>query len=579
MTGSKKNVFAAARFDPSVTEKTKNAVLRRGGLETVKPLAKIGALSSGDPGSGSVIKAKCSESGVDVFRVGRSLYAKSAADAVSRVQQNCFAASSETVMFHDAGAFYMTDGNRLIKLSDALVYGTPSPYIPTVLAFTSATSGTGTEVEEPNALSDCVKFHYSLSEATTIIYLPTSVKLAAVVSVTFDSGSPYSGTCVLSTQGGTSTLGFSSEIDGEFSVTLRLGTSTNANVLSLSTFSAVRSALYSAKMIAVLTPGIKGMKKTLLISSGNTLFALGMRDGLYVSTSAMISSSLDETAVAMLNYSDGALIFSPSQIIYAAVSGELGSASIELKTVKRDFGCDMAGSAVGFDDKIFFANSAGGIYYMDKFGLTERDGSCHVSALIDGELLSNTASALSSAVACANGEAYFLSVGGTVYIWHYRDGHPTSPDEPEEKSYAYIFSRVDLVNAGDFIGVSGSKVYMIAKTTGYIYRFDIGASAASTDTVATETETRSLDLGTPHEKVMAEFVLSAHISGSTVLKFYFDGVAAKSTYTLLSSAVGDVCSYVVRPERHKFRSVKVKITSSKPLTLEGFEATFFKTGI
>ena len=136
-----------------------------------------------------------------------------------------------------------------------------------------------------------------------------------------------------------------------------------------------------------------------------------------------------------------------------------------------------------------------------------------------------------------------------------------------------------LVNAGDFIGVSGSKVYMIAKTTGYIYRFDIGASAASTDTVATETETRSLDLGTPHEKVMAEFVLSAHISGSTVLKFYFDGVAAKSTYTLLSSAVGDVCSYVVRPERHKFRSVKVKITSSKPLTLEGFEATFFKTGI
>ena len=571
---------AEEKITPRLISYVKNAFFGRDALKTVCPPSKIGELALADAGAGSVVKAKCSASGVDVFRVGRSLYALNASDVVSRVQQNCFSQNSNTVMFHDGGAFYMTDGNRLLTVSDALVYGTASPYIPTVLKFTSATSRVGTEVEKPNALSDCVNFEYSISESTDIVYLPSSVKLASVVSVKYKDGTTYSGTCNLVTQPMSTTLGFTPAISGNFIVTLRLGTSADADVLSLSTFGDVRNALYSATRIAVLYPGIMGMRKTLMLTAGEKIYALGMRDGVYVSPDAMITAAVGEEVTALQSYSDGALVFTPSGVIYACPTGSgIADAEIELRTLKRDFGCDMPGSAVGFDDKIFFANSKGGIYYIDKFGLTERDGSCHVSTLIDGELLANTSSALTAAVACADGTSYCLSVGGVVYVWNYSEGKPSSPDVSEEKKLGYFFSRLDTVDAGDFVAVRGGRIYMIEKTTGYVFRFDENASAPSAAEIGTEIETYPLDLGTMHEKVMTRLLISAELSSGATVRVYFDGVEAKSSYALTKPALDGVCSFIIKPERHKFRNVKLKITATRPLTLCGIEATFSETGI
>ena len=570
--------YTIGKMTPYNTEKMKNAFLRRGALETVCPPSKIGELALADAGAGSVVKAKCSASGVDVLRVGRSIYAKNASDVFSRVSQNCFAANSNTVMFHDDGKFYMTDGTQLLSVSDALVYGTASTYIPTVLKFTSATSTVGEEYEKPNALSDCVKFEYSLSESTNIIYLPRSAKISAVVEVKYKNGTSYSGTCTFVSQ--SMTLGFSTAISGDFYITFRLGTSTDESQLSLSTFKKVRDVLYSATRIADVSPGITGMKKTLMLSSGDTVYALGMRDGVYVYPDAIIRYSVGEQVTAMLNYSDGVIIFTPSGAIFARPEGsDIYSASIYTKTLKRDFGCDMPGSAVGFDDKIFFANTEGGIYYIDKFGLTERDGSCHISTLIDGELLANTKSDLIGAVAVASGTSYYISVGGVVYVWNYSEGKPSSPDVSEEKKLGYVFSRLDAVDAGDFIGVRGGKVYSIEKTTGYVYRFDENASAASTSEIGTEIETFPSDLGTPHEKVMTRLLVSAELSSGATVRVYFDGVEAKSVYTLTKPELDGVCSFIIKPERHKFRNVKIKITSSRPLTLCGLEFSFSKTGV
>lgn len=572
------STYSVEKITPLTVPYVKNAIFARGTVKTVCPPAKIGALASGDGGAGSVVRAKCSFAGIDVFRVGRSLYAKNASDTVSRIQQNFFASGTNTVIFHDNGTFYMTDGSRILTVTDSLATGTANPYIPTVLKFNSATDTTGTEYEKPNALSDNVKFHYSLSEPTTIIYLPSSVKLASVVEVKYDNGSTYGGTCTLVTQAGTTTLGFSSEINGNFSVTLRLGTSTDDGVLSLSSFSAVRNALYSATHLAVLYPGFGGMKMTLMLAVGQSVCALGVKEGLYVSPDSQIVSPIGQTPSAMLNYSDGALVFTPSSVIFARASGGGSDAVIEMKTIKRDVGCDMPGSAVGFDDRIFFANTEGGIYYIDKFGLTDRDGSCRVSSLIDGELLANTRSALEGAVAIADGTSYYLSVGGVVYVWRYADGKPSSPDESEEKKLGYSFSRLTSVDAGDFIGTRGGKVYMIAKSNGYVYRFDENASPAATANVATEIETNADCLGTPHEKVMTSLVVSAELSQNATVRVYYDGVEAKSTYTLTKPSIGGVCSFIVRAERHKFRALKIRITATRPITLGGFEISFAKTG-
>lgn len=572
--------YTIGKMTPYNTEKVKNASFRRGTLETVCPPSKIGELALADAGTGSVIKAKCSASGVDVFRVGRALYAKNASDVISRVANNYFYTNSNTVMFHDDGAFIMTDNTRMLSVTDALATTAASPYIPTVLKFTSATSMIGTECEKPNALSDNVKFEYSIPDDTSIIYLPRNFKFASVVSVKYKNGSSYSGTCNLVTQSMTTTLGFTPAISGNFVVTLKLGSSTDASVLSLNSFSTVRNALYSATAISVLYPGIAGMNKTLLLGAGQTLYALGMKDGLYVTTDAIVSVSVGERVTAMANYTDGALVFTPSCVKYVHIEGSgLSDSVIEQKIVKRDLGCDMPMSVVVCDDKIFFANSDCGIYYIDKFGLTERDGSCHVSTLIDGELLSNGKSALQGAVAVASGTSYYLSVGGTVYVWNYAAAHPSSPDVDEEKKYGYVFTRLDTVNAGDFIGARGGRVCMIEKTTGYVYRFDENAAAASTAEIGTEIETYPLDLGTPHEKVMTRLLISAELASGATVRVYFDGVESKSTYTLTRPELGGVCSFIIKPERHKFRSIKLKITATRPLTLCGAEATFSKTGI
>ncbi|MBR7083186.1 MAG: hypothetical protein IKI51_04125, partial [Clostridia bacterium] len=175
ITGGATKTYDVGKITPEAIRSAKNAVFCRGTLKTACPPSKIGELNLSDAGAGSVIKAKCSASGVDVFRVGRALYAKNAADVVSRVANNYFYTNSNTVMFHDSGAFIMTDNSRLLRVTDALVTTAASPYIPTVLKFTSATSMIGTECEEPNALSDSIGFEYSLSEATSVIYLPRDV--------------------------------------------------------------------------------------------------------------------------------------------------------------------------------------------------------------------------------------------------------------------------------------------------------------------------------------------------------------------------------------------------------------------
>lgn len=572
--------YTIDKITPKAISRSENALFRCGALETAAPPTKIGALASSDAGEGSVVRAKCSSSGVDVFRVGRSIYAKNASDVVSRLASNFFYANTNTVMFHDDGAFIMTDGSRLLRVTDALATGTAQPYVPIILKFESATSMAGVDYEKPNVLSDNIGFEYSLSEETSLIYFPRNIKYASLVSVKYKNGTSYSGTCRLVTSVGTTTLSFNPAISGNFIVTLKLGTSTETGVMSLNSFSNVRNVLYSATSISVLAPFISGTGKTLMLSSGDTLFAIEVRDGLYVTPDAMISSSVGDQVTAMVNYTSGVLVFTPSCVIYAQIEGSGTSDPVIVQNIiKRDVGCDMPMSVVGCDNKIFFANSESGIYYIDKFGLTERDGSCHVSTIIDGELLSNTKSALQGAVAFANGKSYYLSVGGTVYIWNYVEKHPPTPDVSDEKKLEYVFARITTVDTGDFIGKRGDKIYLVEKTTGYVYSFDEDASPDQTASSETEIETCPLDLGSVHEKVMTRLVISAIVAQSATVKIYYDGAEAKSSYTMNAPSYDGVCSFVIRPERHKFRNVKLKITSDNPICLRGVEATFSKTGV
>ena len=84
----------------------------------------------------------------------------------------------------------------------------------------------------------------------------------------------------------------------------------------------------------------------------------------YLTEDNIIRMNYGETITSIAEYSDGYLVFSAGTVKNMTVStGEGETPVFEFRQFKNDFGSDMPGSVCGFDDKILFANSEGGVFY------------------------------------------------------------------------------------------------------------------------------------------------------------------------------------------------------------------------
>ena len=585
LAGSSKYSFSLDAFDGAVTKTALNMMRSDEGFVTVKAPEKIGEIDENLSGRANAVRARCSESGIELMRIGYSLYATKANGEFVRVASECFN-GARTVIYHIDNAFYATDSNRLHKVTDSLVYSVVSPTVPKVYKGIGPDESHREFDEMPNVLTDFVDVQYSLSTRTDTFYVPLELAVGELVSVTQSSGVPYSGTMTFTRQ--TALIGAKVVLGTTVgnTVTMRFKLSNSGafeNSFSLADFSAARTALFYSTLITKHYPCIGDYNTVLgLCGYDKRYYLLGISDPVYITADSVAYCRLDEKPTAQIDYSDGVLVFTENKVIYLKSEGD-GVMGDDVKfsknIVKRDFGCDMPSSVAGLDDKIIFGNSKNGIYYLNKFGYSERDGSCPVSAAVDDRLLSSDAADLKNAVAICTKDAYYIAVGDTVYVWHYGEMLPSSLEETLKTRKKYIWSTLDVVNASDFIGISGGDIYYIERTTADVYLYQSRKHGDGTDEIYSEFECRPLDFSSPDEKIVSEMVISAKFSADASVSVYYDGVASGSSYTLSASAFDDVInSYILRPERHKCRNIAVRISSDAPMAISEILFRYYKTG-
>ena len=582
LSGSSKERFTLDVFDAGTTKTALNMTVGDGGLVTVKEPSKIGSVSENLTGLTNVVKARCSEAGIDLMRIGTSLYAKKANGTFATVASGCFT-GTKTVIFRLDNAFYATDGDTLHKVTDALVHSVVSPTVPKVFKGIAADTSTAEINEMPNVLTDYVDVQYSVSTRTDSFYVPHSVAVGELISVTQSGGTVYGGTTTFThtTANARAHVVLGTTISGTITMRFKLSSSAIEGSLSLADFTAARTALFKSDVVVNHAPETSDYETVLgLCGFDKYYYMLGISDPKYITADSVCSCRLGGKATAAANYSDGTLVFTENEVIYLQADGSgvmSENVSFSRRVLKRDFGCDMPHSVAEFDGAIIFGHSKNGIYFFDKFGYTDRDGSCLISAPIDGLFDASNSSALKAASAISTKDAYYISVGDTVYVWNCASALPSGTHETEKKREKYVWTTLDVVDASDFTGVSGGDVYYVERTSGDVYVFDSRAHGTDEE-IYSEFVSRPLDLSSPDEKLLADVIVSAKLADDAEVRVYYDGVASKSAYVVEASSLDDaVCSFILRPERHKFRSVAVKIASEAPMTIKEISFDCFKT--
>lgn len=568
--------YSVSDFDGAVTSSAVNLVRNGGALITPKPPEQVGqaTISAYE----RTVLARCSNGSVELMKVGTSLYARTATGTIVCVANDVLTLSNG-IIFRFDGNFYVTDQSgalcRVFKVTDNLVFSEVTPTVP--LIYNELGQGAGgtdtmdTFEEEPNAISDYVDVVYALGKtAVSSFTVPTSIKADSVYSITLSNGRTYTGTCTIGVSSGRQVVSLSSGISNNVRVRYKLSNVAAEGKLTLQTFSILRHALFNADFVTeYFTEGDEYEAVLGTVGGEKRFYIVGISNILNIPMDAVKYFKIDEVPKSMIKYSDGVLVFTQNRVLFIKVtgSGNVSSFDAEVSVIKRDFGCDMPFTVAGFDDHIVFANSQNGVFYINKFGYNEKDGSCLVSDPIYSDMFSHTAAELRSATAICTKDSYYISVGDSVYVWRYADRLPSSPTESADLRKRYVWSRLDMLDTEDFLCFSGGNVYMIERTSANVYLYHSSQYGGDGDEIASDLELRGLDLGDNGEKVLTGLRIEMRQFGDVEVRICYDGVYSSAVYTVEKSDFDMVNSVDIRPERHKFKTVGLEISSGDPVEI------------
>jgi hypothetical protein len=126
----------------------------------------------------------------------------------------------------------------------------------------------------------------------------------------------------------------------------------------------------------------------------------------------------------------------------------------------------MPGSAVCADDKIIYANSRAGVFYINRFGFSEKDMSRHVSANIEeGEngFFACDSDDLREAQALICGGKYLLRIGEVFYIWDFAHAVPSSSTEKESEERKLKWFVYSAEGCEKLLGADAERLYFLAE--------------------------------------------------------------------------------------------------------------------
>ncbi len=273
------------------------------------------------------------------------------------------------------------------------------------------------------------------------------------------------------------------------------------------------------------------------------------------------SVSAGDTITALISAGEGRFVFTERSVKKVIVSED---GTLSVAPVKNGFGCDVSGSAVAFGDSVYFANTYGGVYFMDKDGETSLDVCRRVSAAVSDEFSAMTQSGKETTAVCSDGR-YFLFAGEEALVWDEYEKRPASVlSAPDERKL--VWYTVSLEGFGGIIGTGGGKIYYTSGGAIKYFSFLPGNGEGSFESEILYPE------GIFAEKKICKIRISARLGEKAVLSFCLDGERQPDEYTLCPSGKAGV--YTVALFGRDFYGFSVKI-SGGDFELYGIGAEYY----
>ena len=420
----------------------------------------------GTVGAGEIVFS-CYDDGIWLFRKGNTLYAVKDR-TLSVVGTAGMLQSEKSAVYTADGIFCVVDGDSIYMIDRDLTVSTPEPYIPTCYTEVSADGTIKSESEKPNLFCRYIDIIFEAESSPTRKIPPDIAVDASYIRIWDLTNGSELGDPDFNFDG--ETIQFFGLYSRKFRVRLKLADSGASSQLSYASLEALREFVshpekvilisLSSPRLAYLSFGGENRKWITVLKMD------GASDFLYLSEDNIIRKEYPERIASIVEYSDGYLVFSAGAVKKLFVTeDENGAPVFEIKSFKNDFGSDMPGSICGFDDKILFANSRGGVYYVNKFGISERDVSRHISRNIEqGEngFFSHTEEEYAAAcAACAFGR-YMLTVGDMTYIWDYTAKLPSGTQSREDEN-KMVWTMCDAICPSVYLPELSKKLYYADK--------------------------------------------------------------------------------------------------------------------
>ncbi len=516
---------------------------------------------------GGMITDEAYADGVWLFRKGRSLYAWKEGEFSLIGVENMMAEDHGAIYCAD-GAFLVLDGGRILRIEQELAYSllTQTPTIWYI-----AVSSNGKEYMEnkkPNPF--CRYLEYVLADVNMSTH---TIPAHLAIDTSFLEVRTVSGALLSSanyTFDGTK-ITFDEDLTTNcLRIRLKLAEmSADADKISYATLQSERDFFANVKTMQITS--LPSYRRVYLFADTeettkvHALLTESAWDFCCLSKDRVLSYDLGERITALVSYEEGFLVFSEGGVkkLFLSEDTETERFSFSTKPFKNDFGSDMAGSVCGFDDKIIFANSRSGVYYINKYSITERDVSRRISANIENEFFSHTKEEYANATAiCAFGK-YYLTVGTRTYVWDYSARLPGST-QSYESEYKMRWSISDAGSPARYFREIEQKLYYIEEDSDSLFYFVPDLSEG--EAIASSLKTAESDFNEKREKRLSGILLCYRAAGDVKISIEYDGIPSPTEYILPPT---ERFSHIrLKPYGKRFYRCAVTISSESSMGLE-----------
>ena len=538
-------------------------------------------LNMGEDVPSGAVDADCFDDGKYVFKKGAYLFMYDAARGECYKERDDLPEDVHCVIYHIYGYFAVIheDGNVFL-VSDDFSHETEKTTIHVPLLYSLYTEKQ-TQWNPLNMLTEYFRVHTVLGYGNSC-ELPSSL---------FVDGDFYEVRDINGNLLSSNVISFTAHEDGGATIYSQLTTSNLYITLRLKhdetgTFTTYDDIQRFREMFfyplgAVNFPSNTNDMRNLLLYGGEnekkfTVFCL--TELIFVREKNMTTFENVEKISSVLRYSDDYLLYSPHYIRKMTLTEDSSADvrfSVAVENFKYDVGCDMPKSAVCTDDKIIYANSKAGVFYLDRFGFSQRDMSRNVSANIEGGeygLLACGAEALENAQAVICGGKYYLCVGDVFYVWNFRHAVPSSSTEKLSESMKMRWNLYSGLSCARIVGTDVNEFYFVTDE-GELARL---ASGSSLEAAAAESFYESEDhvLSPFGKAVVFKLSLSISATENCIVRCYFDGEESNAKY-VISPQVGAVATYEIRPEKHRCRKFAFSVSSFGAIRIEGARVEWY----